>query len=292
MKLRLLLSLLVAMMLFVKPALALQSTITEAEGNACMGDDKSRKQTEDAALVDAKKRAVEFASTYIKGETEVKNFALEKDLLSAYTNAEVKVIQELGKAWYKDPSSGDCLSVKIKAEVTPDARLMERMTTSAPSAFDDPSAPLKVKAWTDKKAYKEGDKVKIYLRANKPFYARVLYRDASGQTIQLLPNPYRRDNYFNGGALYEIPAGNDKFELEVSPPFGDESIIVYASSSPLGEIGVEAQGGVYAVTTQARDIGLKTRGIRLREKIASSGAPSPKAASEFFEDNLVVKTEK
>ena len=39
MKLRLLLPLLVAMMLFVKPALALQSTITDAEGNACMGDD-------------------------------------------------------------------------------------------------------------------------------------------------------------------------------------------------------------------------------------------------------------
>jgi hypothetical protein len=280
------------MVLFVKPALAVQSTITEAEGNACMGDDKSRKQTEDAALVDAKKKAVEFASTYIKGETEVRNFALEKDLLSAYTNAEVKVIQELAKVWYKDASSGDCFTVKIKAEVTPDGKLMERMSNSAPSALDDPSAPLKVKAWTDKKEYKEGDKVKVYLRGNKPFYARVLYRDAGGQTIQLLPNPYRPDNYFNGGTLYEIPAGNDKFELEVSPPFGDESIIVYASSSQLGEIGVQAQGGVYAVTTHASDIGLKTRGIRLQERPASAGAPSPKAASEFFEDNLVVKTGK
>ena len=204
----------------------------------------------------------------------------------------MKVIQELGKAWYKDPSSGDCLSVKIKAEVTPDAKLMERMTASAASAFDDPSAPLKVKAWTDKKAYKEGDKVKVYLRGNKPFYARVLYKDASGQMIQLLPNPYRRDNYFNGGALYEIPAGNDRFELEVSPPFGDESVIVYASSSPLGEINVQAQGGVYSVLTRTPDVGLKTRGITLLEKPASAGAPSKTAASEFFEDNLVVKTGK
>jgi Domain of unknown function (DUF4384) len=292
MNLRLTLPLLIVLFLFVKPAIALQSTITEAEGKACMGDDKSRKQTEDAALQDAKKRAVEFASTYIKSETEVKNFALEKDLLSAYSNAEVKVIQELAKAWYKDPASGDCLSVKIKAEVTPDARVMERMTNSAPSAFDDPSAPLKVKAWTDKKEYKDGDKIKMYLRGNKPFYARVLYKDASGQMIQLLPNPFRQDNYFNGGSLYEIPAGNDKFELAISPPFGDESIIVYASSSQLGEIGVQAEGGVYAVTTQAPEIGLKTRGIRLQAKPAQAGVSSKTAASEFFEDKLVVKTGK
>jgi len=42
------------------PALyASQSTITEAEGQACMGDDKSRKETEQAALSDAKRKAVD-----------------------------------------------------------------------------------------------------------------------------------------------------------------------------------------------------------------------------------------
>ena len=83
-----------ALCLFVKPVYAAQSTITEAQGNACMGDDKFRKQTEDAALTDAKKKAVEFVSTYIKSETEVKGGALPKDLLSAYAHAEVKLLQE------------------------------------------------------------------------------------------------------------------------------------------------------------------------------------------------------
>jgi hypothetical protein len=189
---------------------AAQSTITEADGSACLGDDRSKKQTEQAALSDAKKRAVEFASTYIKSETAVKNFVLEKDLLSAYTNAEVKVIQELEKAWYKDPSSGDCYRVRIKAEVVPDAMAIDRMSAASPSAFDDPSAPLKVKAWTDKKEYREGEKIKVYIKGNKPFYARVIYKDASGEMVQILPNPYRKDNYFNGGVTYEIPSGNDK----------------------------------------------------------------------------------
>jgi hypothetical protein len=279
--------------LFVRPVYAAQSTITVAEGNACMGDDKSRKQTEDTALTDAKKKAVEFVSTYLKSETEVKNFALEKDLLSAYAHAEVKLLQEPVKEWYKDPNSGDCLKMKIKAEVIPDTAAMQKMTAQSPAVSDDPSAPLTVKAWTDKKAYKEGEKIKVYIKGNKPFYARVLYKDASGETIQLLPNPYRSDNYFNGGTIYELPTGNDKFELEVSPPFGEENVIVYASSSPLGEISTETRGGVYQVKTQARDIGVKTRGIKLTGKTESGSTSSSKPiASEFFEDKVLVKTGK
>jgi Domain of unknown function (DUF4384) len=295
MKLSLSLSILVLILLIIKPVYAAQSTITESKGTACMGDDKTRKQTERDALADAKRKAVQFAATYIKSETEVKNFMLEKDLMSAYANAEVRVLEELEKSWYKDPDSGDCMMIKIKAEVVPDTKAMETMAAGNPTAFDDPSAPLLVKAWTDKKDYKEGEKVKIYIKGNKPFYARVLYKDASGETLQLLPNPYRTDNYFNGGVIYEIPTGNDKFELEVSPPFGEENVIVYASSSPLGDIDAKAQDGVYQVKTQARDIGMKTRGIKLMEKTegsASSTAASKPAASEFFEDNVVVKTGK
>ncbi len=275
----------------IRPAFAAQSTITESEGTACMGDDKSRKQTEQAAMTDAKKRAVEFAATYIKSETEVKNFAVEKDLLAAYAHAEVKIIQELEKSWYKDASSGDCCKVKIKAEIIPDVKAMETLSKDSQFA-DDPAAPLKVKAWTDKKEYKTSEKIKVYVKGNKPFYARVLYKDASGVTLQLLPNPYRTDNYFNGGVIYEIPAGNDRFELEVNPPFGEESVIVYASSTPLGEIGLETKSGVYQVKTQSRDIGMKTRGVKLMEKADSKTAAASTAASEFFEDDVIVKTGK
>lgn len=45
---------------------AAQSTIVETAGEACMGDDKSRKQTEAEAMAHAKRAAVENASTYIR----------------------------------------------------------------------------------------------------------------------------------------------------------------------------------------------------------------------------------
>jgi hypothetical protein len=55
------------LLVFVPAAvLAGQSTITDANGYACMGADKSRKQTETEALANAKRAAVENASTYIK----------------------------------------------------------------------------------------------------------------------------------------------------------------------------------------------------------------------------------
>jgi len=91
-----------------------------------MGEDKSRKQTEQAAMTEAKKKAVESVSTHIRSETEVKNFAFEKDLVSAFANAEVKVLQEMDKGWYKDAALGDCYRVKIRAEVVPDAKFFDR----------------------------------------------------------------------------------------------------------------------------------------------------------------------
>lgn len=42
--------------------------------------------------------------------------------------------------------------------------------------------------------------------------------------IQILLNLHRTQNYFNGGTVYEIPSGGDGFELEVSPPLGEENI--------------------------------------------------------------------
>lgn len=286
---------LIVLCLFVaptRPVYSAQSAITEAVGKACMGDDKSRKQTEDAALADAKRMAVEFASTYLKSETNIKNLILEKDLLSAYAHAEVKLLQEPAKKWYKDPDAGDCLEINIKAEVIPDTITMERMAAGS-SLADDPSAPLQVKAWADKQTYKAGEKIKFYIKGNKPFYARVIYKDAAGSMVQILPNPHRTEAYFNGGVIYEIPAGYDKFELEVSPPFGEENVIIYASSSPLGEISTEARGGIFQVKTKPADMGVMSRGIKLVEKTKndSSGTYISKpTVSEFYEDKVSVKT--
>jgi len=264
---------------------AAQSTIKIAEGSACMGDDKSRKQTETLAMSDAKRIAIESVQTYVSSATEVKDFELQKDLVSAYANATVKVIEDMEKGWYKDPAQGDCYKVKIKTEVIPDEKAMKKLPDTA---LDDPSLPLTVKVWSDKETYSKGEKIKIYLKGNKPFFARVIYRDAGNNNLQLLPNPYRQDNYFQGGVTYAIPSGTDKFELEVNPPFGEESIMIYSSVSELGDLNLKQEGGVYAVKTKPLDIGIKTRSIKIKD-VSLGNAQQP---AEFSEGTVIVKTKK
>jgi hypothetical protein len=66
------------------PLLADQSSITEADGQSCLGDDKSRKQTQNVALQDAKRLALEYAGSYLESETVVENFQLKSDLIKAF----------------------------------------------------------------------------------------------------------------------------------------------------------------------------------------------------------------
>jgi hypothetical protein len=270
-------------LLFAPSIYAIQSSITESEGYACMGEDRTKRQTEETALQDAKRKAIEQVSTYIQSETQVKDFELQKDIVNAYANAKVRIIESQGKWDSEPPKVGDCYRIKIKAEVIPDEETMKRISQS--KELDDPSAPLKVKVWAEKKAYKAGERIKLFLKGNKPFYARVLYRQADGSLVQILPNPYRKDNYFQGGVVYEIPSGPDRFELEVTPPFGEESFIVYASTGELGSLELEQAGGVYKVRTNLDDAGEKTRGIKIVEAGSKKGA-------EFAEEKLDIMVQR
>jgi len=269
-------------LLFAPSIYAIQSSITESQGYACMGEDRTKRQTEETALQDAKRKAIEQVSTYIQSETQVKDFELQKDIVNAYANAKVRVIESQGKWDSEPPKVGDCYRIKIKAEVIPDEEAMKKISQS--KELDDPSAPLKVKVWAEKKAYKAGERIKLFLKGNKPFYARVLYKQADGSLVQILPNPYRKDNYFQGGVIYEIPSGPDRFELEVTPPFGEESFIVYASTAELGSLELEQAGGVYKVRTNLDDAGEKTRGIKIVEAGSKKG--------EFAEEKINIKVEK
>lgn len=265
-----------------------QSIIIEGEGYACMGDDKSRKVTETSAMADAKRKATESAATYIESETHIKDAMLEKDLLSAYANARVKVLQELLKEWYKEQGLGDCYRVKLKVEVIPDEKAMAGLAKkSRESLENDPAAPLNVKIWTDRPAYAEKECMRIYLKGNKPFYGRVVYKQADNTLVQLLPNPYRDQNYFNGGTVYELPSGEDRFTMETCAPFGTEQITLYASTAQLGKLDVAPAGAVFSVANRPADVPIATRGIKLGQKGEGSGK---QAAAEFSEAAAMITT--
>ena len=277
------------LILFAERVMAQQSTITIVEGIACMGDDKSRKQARQAAIADAKRNAVEYASTKIESETQVEDFRLKKDLISAFAMATVKILEELHREWFEESGAGDCLRIKIRAEIIPDDKAMAKLEQKQVQ-LEDPSLPLKTKLWTNKENYKLGDKITIYLQGNKPFYARLVYEDVEQNITQLLPNKHRSENHFLGGVIYKVPAEEDRFEMEVVPPFGAETVTLYASTSPLGKIKKKRIGSLYTVLTPKKEIGDATRGIALMEKDKDDN--QAQQGAEFDETKVMINIQR
>jgi hypothetical protein len=276
---------------FAGSAWADQSSITEADGQSCMGDDKSRKETKNVALQDAKRLAMEYAGSYLESESIVENFELKSDLVKAFRKAEVKVIDILEETW----ADGGCYTIRIKAEVIPNNEVMQTVNTTQMMA--DPRAPLNVKLWTSKDAYSAGENVRIYLQGNKPFYARLIYVDADSNNIQLLPNQHRSDNYFAGATIFEVPGNQDKFLMTVGAPFGAEKLVLYASTSPLGQITATPAGAdVFVVAEAPQEISRRTRGISITKAGAggsngqSAGKPKSGGVAEFAESEVAIST--
>ncbi|ABW67875.1 DUF4384 domain-containing protein [Desulfosudis oleivorans] len=258
------------------------SIITTGSGVAALGNDKSRNQTESEALALAKRDAAEKAATHVQSASEVENFALKTDLVKAYAEAVVTVLEKLESDWIKDPQMGDSFHVVIRAEVAPN---LKGVRPAGPWA-DDPAAPLTVSLTSPKKDYRADEQVTLFLKGNKPFFARVVYEDCSGTLTQILPNPYRTENYFQGDTVYQLPAGNDRYTMTVVPPFGTEKITVYAATQPLGEVAQQTRGPVYLLEEKPDAVAARTRGIQL----SAAPAGEKKTAAEFFETAITIQT--
>ena len=289
---------LLACLLITTPLYAGDSTIVEAEGQACTEipgqAPRTRKQLEDAAREDAKREAAKRVATRIrssvssdvvvaKNEGKEQVYTLGKVLSSAYVNADVKELATLKLEPFIDPDQGNCLKALLRVEVVPKADALDKIGNAV---LDDPTLPLSVRIWTDRSksgetaVYRKGEHMRFYLRGNKPFYARVIYTSSNGQILQVLPNPYRRENHFQGGTLVVLPSSQDSFEMEVTEPLGSERVTVYASERPLGELKLQPAGSVYVVEDNKGPIANQVRGIKLTP---TGGATKTDSTAEFSE---------
>ena len=247
------------------------SMIVEVEGAACLGQEHSRAETKKLALTEAKRTASEWAVTHVTSETNVKDGKLADDLINAYSRATVRILEELEKGWQQSDGSGgfvdSCYRVKIKAEVVP--AKVENVRPVAQAAINNPRAPLTVELWTDKETYGIGDAMKFYFRGNKPFYARAVYKDAEGNLIEV--TRARDARYYRGGTVYEIPGDNDRFTLMITPPLGNEKLILYTSTQPMDNYNGQTSGKWFIVSGNYGDLGVMTRGLTVLEGIQGGG---------------------
>lgn len=155
--------------------------------------------------------------------------------------------------------------------------------------LSDSSLPLTAGVWTEKKQYVKGEEIVYHIRGNKDFYGAVIHNSPDGETIRILPNEDRNDPVFKGNNTYLFPdlAMGDFFVLDVNPPFGKETIHVFACTREIGEIGFSRMKDSFGVITLSMD----TLRNRVREVASLLDIP-PKVFDyvEFFEDQWIIRT--
>jgi len=113
--------------------------------------------------------------------------------------------------------------------------LAQEETKSEPKIAIKPVPGFKIKIWVDKgcgKTYYTGEKLTIYFSSNKDCYLTLFDFTPGGGVRLLLPNRYRKSNFFEANKVYAIPSKSDNFEFEVTPPPGREMIKAVATARP------------------------------------------------------------
>jgi hypothetical protein len=266
----------------VTPDQEQRSNIVEVDGYAQLSEEKSIRDIRQEAFANARRQALENAEIHIKSQTKVENYQLQYDLIETGAEGVVKVLEQ------KDLGieNNSRYHVWIKAEVT---YILKPATDSLENeTLMSPKAPLTVKVWTDKKYYSDGEYITIYIEGNRDFYARIVNIGSNGKVIQLLPNGYRQMNHFSGGQLYQVPGPGDHFSLKVTPPYGQERIVVYASETPMGEIPMKPLGGgLKEYQGSNEDLAFRVRSI---QPVARTGRGRTSGSTGFYEASWVVNT--
>jgi len=257
-----------------------RSCIQPVDGYAHLSENMTLAQTRAAAFANAKRQALEAGRTYIQSKTKVKDFQVEYDLIWSDAEGAVSILEQ------KDHGVEDNTRyhVWIKAEV--EYELKSKRHQGAQEDVMETDAPLTVKVWTSKKQYRDGENIDIYIQGNRDFYARIVDITSSGEITQLLPNDYRRINFFEAAKVYKIPDQGDHFDLKVTPPYGEDEIVVYASEVPVGQVDMEPAGqGRRRYKGNRESLGAISRGIQVIPSLSSSHS-----GAEFYEATWTLTT--
>ncbi|MBF0443991.1 MAG: DUF4384 domain-containing protein [Magnetococcales bacterium] len=274
----------------IKPDKEVRSVIRDADGFAYLGENVTLKEARRIAELEAKRSILEGVEAYVESKSKVTDGVLDFDVIQSETGGKISVLE------HKDFGlEGLRYHYWIKAEVKygmkPEPKVVQADSNS--SMWKNPHAPLTVRVWTKKKAFKEGDKMVIFLEGNRDFYARVVDFMSDGNIVQLLPNGHRQDNFFKGGVVHQIPDASkgDPFELEISPPFGKDRIIVYASNNPLGSVPTAGLGnGMRLFNGTKAQISKSTRGITIRAESGRNSRQKLNGNAEFIESEWEIST--
>ncbi|THF65617.1 DUF928 domain-containing protein [Pseudothauera nasutitermitis] len=112
------------------------------------------------------------------------------------------------------------------------ARSLRQVGLVDAARADEARLPLRAFLQSPRDRYRAGERIQLTFGANRRFHARLIYEDAAGQRIQVLPNAHRIDNGFDGHTRYHFPTEFDQ-ALTVAAPFGRERITLQTAVDTL-----------------------------------------------------------
>ena len=108
--------------------------------------------------------------------------------------------------------------------------------------------------------YLEGENLKISVNVNQDAYVYVFNIQSTGAITVLLPNgfPGGQQPFLRAGETRTFPGTNDKYQLNIQAPFGQEKIFALASKNPLNLSGIipQVQSGNFVNATVQGSEGL------------------------------------
>lgn len=265
-----------------------RSYIQSVDGYAYLSEDMTLSETRSAAFANAKRQAIEMALTSIKTYTRVEDFILKKDIVEGKSEGAVTILEQKDHGVENNVRYHVWIKAEVKYELSsekkPDKNNSANISLS--SVVMDKNGPLTVKVWTLKKQYKDGETVTVFIQGNRDFYAKIVNITSSGNIIQLLPNDYRTTTFFEGGEVYKIPDKEDRFKMKISPPYGEDKIIVYASEVPVANVSMESIGqGLNMYRGKPSSFASKTRGISI-----APSTPSKNSGVAFYEASTTFRS--
>lgn len=160
-----------------------------------------------------------------------------------------------------------CSSLPQDLAVDPSAAAAATASSLAGIAADSGKGELRVAVATERGAgavYREGEKMVVLVKVNKPAYLKVYHVDATGTIRLILPNKFSPGlKLVQPGSVVRIPGESDPFSFDMTPPFGTEFIKVVASTVPFADDENRlSKGDAFAeLGTDLR--GALTRGIKV-----------------------------
>jgi len=88
----------------------------------------------------------------------------------------------------------------------------------------------------DQQIYVEGDHISFLVSISDDAYLLIVYEDAEKNVWQLLPNDVNQQSKFGAGIYIPIPGAEQAYRFRASAPFGQESLLVFASSTPFSNL--------------------------------------------------------